>query len=144
MQAQRTVYGWALKIEPGEEIITSLSAFAGRHGVRAGLISGLGAVGETELGFLVPSTREYLRRVFHGDHEIGALTGNFSELEGRPFPHCHVVIAGEDFVAHTGHLFRGVVTVTCEVQIVTDPGILRRIQRPDLGFNPLELDENEP
>jgi predicted DNA-binding protein with PD1-like motif len=144
MQTQRTAYGWALRIETGEEIIGRLQAFAERHGVRAGLISGLGAVGETELGFFIPSRRGYVRRVFRGDHEIGALTGNFSALDGRPFPHCHVVIAGEDFVAYTGHLFRGVVTVTCEVQIVIDPGILRRVLRPDLGFNPLDLDENEP
>ena len=144
MQSQRTEYGWALKVESGEEIVAALRAFAGARRVRAGLISGIGAVGETELGFFVPATREYVRRVFTGDHEIGVLTGNFSELEGQPFPHCHVVIAGEDFVAHAGHLFRGVVTVTCEVQIVTDPGVLRRIPRLDLGFNPLELPEREP
>ena len=48
------------------------------------------------------------------------------------------VIAGEDFAAHTGHLFRGVVTVTCEVHVITDPDAMRRVRRPDLGFNPLE------
>jgi predicted DNA-binding protein with PD1-like motif len=37
-----------------------------------------------------------------------------------------------------GHLFRAVVTVTCEAQIVMDGGTLRRARRPDLGFNPLE------
>jgi predicted DNA-binding protein with PD1-like motif len=109
--------------------------------VRAGLISGLGAVGETDLGFFVRSTGQYVVRRFAGEHEIGALTGNFSELDGAPYPHCHAVIAGEDFVAHTGHLFRGVVTVTCEVQVVTDPGVLRRVRRPELGFHPLELGE---
>ena len=45
MQSQRTAYGWALKIEPGEEIIAGLSAFGVRHGVRAGIILGLGARG---------------------------------------------------------------------------------------------------
>jgi len=139
MEFQKTVYGFALKIEPGEEIVSTLRRFALDHGIRAGLISGLGAVGETELGFFIPATREYLRRVFTGDHEIGVLTGNFSELDGEPFPHCHLVIGGEDFVAYTGHLFHGIVSVTCEVQIVTDPGALRRLQRPDLGFNPLAL-----
>jgi hypothetical protein len=139
MQHQRTRYGYALKIEAGEEIIASLAAFAGDQGVRAGLISGLGAVGEPELGFFVRSTGEYVRRTFSGEHEIGALTGNFSDLDGRPFPHCHVLIAGDDFVAHTGHLFAAVVTVTCEIQVVTDPGVLRRVRRPDLGFNPLDL-----
>jgi hypothetical protein len=139
MEFQRTRYGYTLKIESGEEIIASLGALAASEGIRAGMISGLGAVGETELGFFVRSTGEYVRRTFTGEHEIGALTGNFSELDGKPFPHCHVLIAGDDFVAHTGHLFRGVVTVTCEVQIVTDPGVLKRVRRPDLGFNPLEL-----
>jgi uncharacterized protein len=139
MQHQRTRYGYALKIETGEEIIASLTAFAADQGVRAGLISGLGSVGEPELGFFVRSTGQYVRRTFSGEHEIGALTGNFSDFDGKPFPHCHAVIAGDDFVAHTGHLFSGVVTLTCEIQVVTDPGVLRRVRRPDLGFNPLDL-----
>jgi uncharacterized protein len=139
MQSQRTRYGWALKIEPGEEIVATLAAFAAEHEVFAGAISAIGAVGTTELGFFVPSSRSYVRRTFEGDHEIAALTGNLSLLDGAPFPHCHVILAGEDFVAHGGHLFSGVVTVTCEVQILTDPGVLRRVHRPDLGFHPLEL-----
>jgi uncharacterized protein len=139
MQSQRTRYGYAVKIESGEEIVATLADFAKRENVRAGLLSGLGAVGECELGFFVRSSGQYVRQVFAGEHEIGSLTGNLSELDGEPFPHCHVLIAGEDFVARTGHLFRGVATVTCEVQVVTDPGVLKRVRRPDLGFNPLEL-----
>jgi len=138
MKCQPTRYGWVVRLDPGEEIVESLLAFARDKGVRAGLISGLGSVGETELGFFVRATHEYIRRRFEGEHEIGMLTGNFSELDGEPFPHCHIVIAGPDFVAHTGHLFRGVVTVTCEIQVVIDPDIVRRASRPDLGFNPLE------
>jgi hypothetical protein len=140
MQSRRTRYGFALRLDAGEEIVASLKAFALRYGVKSGLISGLGAVGEADLGFFVRATGEYVTRTFTGEHEIGALTGNFSELDGKPFPHCHIVIAGDDFVAHTGHLFRGVVTVTCEVQVVSDPEAMRRIRRPDLGFNPLELE----
>ena len=140
MEYQRTRYGYALRLDPGEEIVSSLASFAAREGVRAGMISALGAVGETELGFFIRETGTYVRRTFPGEHEIGSLTGNFSELEGQPFPHCHVVIAGPDLVAHTGHLFRGTVTVTCEVQVVTDPGILRRVRRPEAGFNPLGLE----
>ena len=139
MEFQRTRYGYALRIDPGEEIVASLAAFAAAQGVRAGMISGLGAVGETELGFFVRETGAYVRRIFAGEHEIGSLTGNFSELDGTPFPHCHIMIAADDFVAYTGHLFRAVVTVTCEIQVITDPGVLRRVRRVDLGFNPLEL-----
>jgi len=139
MQSRRTAYGYALRIDPGEDIVATLRSFATEHGVRAGLISGLGAVGETELGFFDRATHEYRTRAFTGEYEIGALVGNFSELEGQPHPHCHIVIAGEDFVAYTGHLFRGVVTVTCEVQVITDPGVIKRVRRPDLGINAMDL-----
>jgi predicted DNA-binding protein with PD1-like motif len=116
----------------------TVRAFAGREGLRAGILSGIGSVGEVDVGFFDPASRTYETRRFEGDHEIGALTGNLSELEGEPFPHCHIVLGGRNLVAHTGHLFRGVVTVTCELQIVTDPGVLSRSPRPDLGFNPLD------
>ena len=144
MESQRTRYGWALKLDSGEEIVATLASFAEKESVRAGLISGIGAVGDPELGYFVRATREYVRRTFEGEWEIGCLTGNLSELDGRPFPHCHVVIGGPEFTAWTGHLFRGVVTVTCEAQLVTDPGILRRIRRADLGFNPLDLGPPRP
>jgi len=134
VDARRTRYGHVLRLDPGEEIVESLTAFAAREGIRAGAISGIGAVGETELGFFDPRRATYERRTFSGDHEIGALTGNFSVLENRPFPHCHIVIAGEDFVAHTGHLFRGVVTVTCEIHIVTDPDAIPRVRAAGSGF----------
>ncbi len=137
MEAQRTAYGWVLRLDRGEEIVETLTAFAAREGIGAAGVNALGAVGEAELGFFHPDTLSYDHRTFTGDHELGALVGNVSTMEGRPFLHLHAVIAGADFVAHTGHLFRGVVSVTCEVQLVTDPGVLVREVRPDLGFNPL-------
>ena len=128
-----------MKIDAGEEVVAALERFAAEESVRAGAISAIGSASDVELGCFVRSTREYVRRTFAGEWEIGSLIGNFSELDGRPFPHCHAVIGGSDFAAHTGHLFRAHVTMTCEAQIVTDPGFLRRVRRADLGFNPLEL-----
>lgn len=138
MELQRTRYGYTVRIDAGEEIVDSLTRFAASEGVRAGAISGIGSVSDPELGYFVGATRDYTRRVFPGDWELASLTGNISELEGRPFPHCHAMIGGADFAAFGGHLFRGVVAVTCEVQVTTDAGVLRRVSRPELGFNPLD------
>jgi predicted DNA-binding protein with PD1-like motif len=137
MRTQRTTYGWLLRVDAGEELFEALRAFAMQHDVRAGTISGIGAVGEAELGFFIRTTKAYVRRVFTGEHEVLSLLGNFSEFEGQPFPHCHLILAGPDFEAHGGHLFRAVVTVTCEVHVVTSPDAIVRESRPDLGFNPL-------
>lgn len=138
MQAQRLSFGWVLRLDAGEEIVGSLRRFATECGVRAGLITGIGSVGEAELGFFARSTLAYARRTFTGDHEVVSLLGNFSLLEGEPFPHCHVVLAGEDFVAYGGHLFSAVVSMTCELHVVTGADdVLLRPARPDLGFHPI-------
>ncbi len=139
VQWQSTRYGYVVKLDPGEEIVESLHAFAVARGIRAGALSGIGAAGPCELGYFIPGTHEYVRREFPDEYEIGSLTGNWSEFDGEPFPHCHVVLGGDDFVAYTGHLFRGIVTVTCEIHVITDPAIVHRTRRPDLGFNPLDL-----
>jgi predicted DNA-binding protein with PD1-like motif len=144
VQVRRTDYGFALRLDPGEEIIAALKAFALAHGVRAGVICGLGAVGEAEVGFFDRFEKKYLTRTFTGEHEIGSLTGNFSELDGQPFPHCHILLSGPDLVGYTGHLFRGVVTVTCEMQVIVTPGRFLRVRHPAEGFNPLDLDESAP
>ena len=143
MKWQPTRFGFVLRLEAGEEIFSSHQRYAERFRLRSGTVTGLGAVGETELGFFHPATREYSRRRFTGDYEIGSLIGNLSELEGRPHPHCHLVISGPDFVAHAGHLFRAVVSTTCEITIATDPDPLLRVSRPDLGFHPLEPVESD-
>jgi hypothetical protein len=140
VEYQSTRYGYALKLDAGEEIVATLASFAAQRGVRAGMISGIGSVRDPELGFFLTDHRTYERRTFHGEWEIGSLTGNLSDLEGQPFAHCHVVLGGADFTAWTGHLFRGVVTLTCEVHVVVDPGIIRRLRREDLGFHPLRLE----
>jgi predicted DNA-binding protein with PD1-like motif len=137
MKSQRTVHGWVLRLDRGEEIVSTLAIWAQANAVLGGAISGIGSVGEAELGFFRRETSAYERRTFTGEHEILSLTGNLSLLEGTPFPHCHLILAGPDFVAHGGHLFRGVVTVTCEVHVMTSGKPIVRESRPDLGFHPL-------
>jgi predicted DNA-binding protein with PD1-like motif len=138
VKPQRLRYGYVLRLDPGEEILASLTDFARHEGVRAGLISGLGAASDLELGFFVRGEDRYVRETLAGEHEILALTGNLSAIAGEPFVHCHILVAGEDLAARGGHLFRAVVTVTCEVQIVTDPGTIERVRVPGKTFMPLE------
>jgi hypothetical protein len=138
MKAQATRTGFTLRLDSGEEIVWTLTAFAAARGVRSGTISGLGSAAEIELGYFDRGAGEYLRRRLEGEFEILSLTGNLSELEGTPFAHLHAVVGGRDFAALGGHLFHAVVTVTCELQLVTDPGVMRRVRLPGTAFRPIE------
>jgi predicted DNA-binding protein with PD1-like motif len=139
VEYQRTRFGYVLRLDRGEDILESLARFATEQGVRSGWISGLGSVTDPELGFFLRDSQSYEKRRMEGEFEIGALTGNLTEMEGKPFPHCHVVLGDRTFAATAGHLFQGTVSVTCEVMIVTDPTALRRTRRDDLGFHPIEI-----
>lgn len=138
MKAQRTRYGFVLRLDAGEEIRGTIAAFARREGLRCAALSGIGSARDVELGYYHRTRGEYVRQRLEDEVEILALTGNLSELEGAPFPHLHVVVAGSDFAARGGHFFQGVVSVTCEVQLVTDPGVLTRVRSADGDFSPLE------
>jgi predicted DNA-binding protein with PD1-like motif len=105
-----------LRLDPGDEIVESLAAFAERNAIGAGLISGIGAVGEAELGFFDRHLKEYVRKLYRGEFA--------------------------DMVAVGGHLFRAVVTVTCEVHLVTDAASVRRVRDAERGFSPLDLREH--
>jgi uncharacterized protein len=137
VKSQRTRYGFVLRLDAGEEIRETIAAFAGREGLRCAAISGIGAARDLELGYYHRLRGEYQRRRLDDEFEILALTGNLSVLEGAPFVHLHVVLGGADFAALGGHLFQGVVSVTCEVQLVTDPGVLTRVPPADGDFSPL-------
>ena len=137
MKSQRTTQGWVLRLDRGEEIVSTLTAWAEAKAVLGGYLFGIGSVGEAELGRFRRETSSYERRTFTGEYEILSLIGNLSLLDGKPFLHCHMIIAGPDFLPHGGHLFRGVVSVTCEVHVETSEISIIRESRPDLGFHPL-------
>lgn len=108
---------FCVRLERGDEVIASLTAFATEHGIHAGSMSGIGAVMDTELGFYELETQTYHRKTFAEDHELLSLIGNFSRVDGAPFVHAHVTLGGSDFRVVGGHLFKAVVAVTVELVV---------------------------
>ena len=66
MQSRATRYGWVVRVDSGEDLFEALREFAVREDVRAGTLTGIGAVSETELGFFDRETGSYVRRTFTG------------------------------------------------------------------------------
>jgi hypothetical protein len=140
MQFQRIPSGYLVRLVKGEEIITALAGFIEREKIKGGGFTGLGAMADVALGYFDAHTREYVRKEYPGEYEIGNLTGNFAWLEGKPVVHAHATISGPDLAAHTGHLFKGIVSVTCEVTLVVADTTIRRALDPDVGLNLLALE----
>lgn len=131
--------GWAIVLERGDDVLDCLRQVAREAGIRSGSLSGLGAVNGVQLAYWDTGRREYLRSDLAGDFEIGALAGNFTTLDGEPFVHAHVVVAGRDLAALTGHLMAARCAATVEIFVHDYATEIRRGPDPDIGLNLCKL-----
>jgi predicted DNA-binding protein with PD1-like motif len=127
--------GWALVLERGDDLHASLQRLAREAGIASGFFAGLGAVDAVQLAYWDLERKEYARRDFSGDHEIGALVGNLTRLDGEPFVHAHAVVGGPDFVAYTGHLMRARCAATVEIFVHAVATPIVRGPAPEIGLN---------
>jgi uncharacterized protein len=106
--------GYLIRLERGEEVQAVLTRFLADRSIRAGMITGLGGVGDAELGFYDLADKVYLRKVIPGNLELVSYMGNITLVEGKPFIHAHAVVSGADYHAWSGHFFGAKVTITGE------------------------------
>ena len=130
---------YVLRLDPGDEVVSSIIAFADACEISAGWISGLGSVDHAVLGFLDPKEKVYLKRTFDERLEIGHLTGNLGLAGGKPFAHLHAVVSPRELLAYAGHLHEARVAVVVEIMVTALPGTLERIVDPASGFGRISL-----
>jgi uncharacterized protein len=130
---------YVLRLDPGEELVASLRAFAEDAEIRAGWFTGIGSVDSVILGFLDPEANEYVKRRFEERMEVGSLTGSLSMEGERPYVHVHAVLSPRELLAYTGHVHEAKVAVLLEIHVVSLPGRLERAQAPGRPFPSLFL-----
>ncbi len=106
-----------LILERGEELQSSLQAFAAKSGVKSAWLSGLGGAMKVTLGFYSLESKSYEWKEFDEPLEIVSLTGNLSLSEGQPFWHIHGVFSNRGYQAVGGHVKSMTVGLTGELHI---------------------------
>ncbi|MBI4721079.1 MAG: DNA-binding protein [Chitinivibrionia bacterium] len=130
---------YILKLERGEEVVETLTRFAGDVDIAAGVINGIGAVRQCTLGYFDPDTKEYSRQLIEESCEVANLSGTTGRFEGKPVLHLHATLADAHHRTTAGHLFSAVVSATLEVHIMKLPGELVRKRDDFTGLNLLDL-----
>lgn len=128
-----------IRLERGEEIVSSLLACAAQQGIRAGSVSGIGAISGAVIGFFNPDSKSYREIAFSEPLEILSLTGNLSTKEGAPYAHLHVSLGRENGEAVGGHLVSATVSATAELFLQPLNGTLIRTFSEEIGLNLLKL-----
>ena len=140
MDYRKSETGFTIRLDRGEELVETLTAFLAERGVGRATLTAIGAVDDPELGLFTMKTREYLRRRFEGEYELASLTGNVTLVDGKPFAHMHALLSDEDCRVIGGHLFSARVSVTCEIDLRVYKGELRRSRDDETTLNLIDFD----
>lgn len=130
---------WFLRIDRGEEIVSTIAAFSSEHSISLGTVQGIGAAGSAVIGLFDTKAKEYRPVKLEGDFEITSLAGNITVMDGRPYLHLHVTLSDASYHAYGGHLTSAVVSGTCEVFIHALDGSAGRRFDDAVGLNVLDL-----
>lgn len=95
---------YIVSVQDKASIVESLSDFVNNQHIQAGEVTGIGAVNEATLRFFTPSTKSYVDKTFKEQMEVTNISGNVSEVEGKPMLHLHITLGREDYTALAGHL----------------------------------------
>jgi hypothetical protein len=120
-----------ISLETGDEIIESITNVLKIEKIYSGMINGIGAIGQVELGFYNIESKEYKKESFNYDYELTSLMGNITLKDKVPFVHIHINMSDDNFKVLGGHLFSAVTAASAEVIILLNEQTIKR-----------ELDEN--
>ncbi|MFH1590918.1 MAG: PPC domain-containing DNA-binding protein [archaeon] len=140
MKAIKTDYGFLLKIESGEEVISSITGFCEEQGLGAGVMLGLGAVRDAELAYYNPETKEYETRLFDEQMEVVSFLSNIAMEEGKVLLHPHCTLGRKDFSLIGGHLIRAEAKPVLETHIFKDSTSVKRALDTGINLKALDLD----
>ncbi len=120
MQARREGAHWMVRLDDGEDVFDSLSAFARKEGIRAATIEfGIGMFARASLGYW--DGRQYQAHEVGVNHEVVSLHGTIAVADGQPSIHLHCALAGPDHRLVGGHLLRATVRYVQEVSVHAFP-----------------------
>jgi uncharacterized protein len=120
-------------LEPGEETMATLTAFARAQALSASQITAIGAFERVVLGYFDRDQRDYQPITIEQQVEVLSLVGDIVGQRDELKLHAHVVVGKSDGSAHGGHLLEATVWPTLEAVITETPTHLRRRFDPKTG-----------
>lgn len=138
MEYRRFGDAYYIRLDRGDEVVSSVLEVCRREGVTSATYSGIGGCDEAQIQTYLPETNEFETRALSGLLELAALTGNVvSDEEGALHHHTHAVFAYKDGGDHrvaAGHIRSATVRYTAEIELrPVAGGAIGRWHDPETG-----------
>lgn len=130
---------FVLRLNKGEEIVSSIKDLCEKEDITLGSISGIGASNHIVAGLYKVTEKKYCSKEYKGNFELTSIVGNISIKDGEPYLHIHLNFADEEGRAFGGHLNEAVISATCELFIRKISGNVYRKYDENIGLNLYEF-----
>jgi hypothetical protein len=128
-----------LRLDEGEEIVSSVTAVCQELGLTAATVSGIGFTTEMKVRIYDKEQDQFLFQTLTGSMEITSLTGNVFQADNGLFTHLHIMAADRTMAIRGGHLISCVIGATGEIILDALPASITRGPSDDLRLGPLRF-----
>ena len=140
MEYRKFPQGYVLRLDPGEEIVSSLTRLVADENIQLASVSAIGAANDVTIGIFNTAEKQYYSQRHQGDYEISALVGSVTRKEGEPYLHLHITIGNPvTGQVHAGHLTSAVISATLELFLQVWDGQVGRKFSDQVGLNLFEF-----
>ena len=140
MEYRKFPQGYVLRLDPGEEIVSSLTRLVADENIQLASVSAIGAANDVTIGIFKTAEKQYYSQRYQGDYEISALVGSVTRKEGEPYLHLHITIGNPvTGQVHAGHLTSAVISATLELFLQVWDGQVGRKFSDQVGLNLFEF-----
>ena len=124
-----------IRMDKGEEVVSSLKSICQKEDIKLASVSAIGAVNDITVGVFNPDTKQYKSNRFTGNFEIVSLSGTVTTMKGIPYIHLHMSVGDGNGKVFGGHLNEAKISATCEMVITLIEGEVEREYSEEIGLN---------
>ena len=124
-----------IRLDEGDEVVSSLKDLCRKESIHSAFVSGIGAARKAEIAHYDTKEKKYNVKRFEGMLEIVSLNGNMAMLDGEPAAHLHVCISRHDYSTLSGHLMSAEVSPQCEIFMLPYKAKVTRKHDEKTGLN---------
>ena len=140
MEYRRFNDTYVIRMDRGEEVLTTLTGICEQEGIRLAAVSAIGAADRAVVGLYDVGEQVYHKKEFREPMEIASLLGTVSEKNGKPYLHLHAALCDASMQTHGGHVNELWISVTCEMILRLLPGEVGRRLDEVTGLNVFDFD----
>ena len=129
---------YAVRIDRGEEVVSSLLKMQESEGISAAIVEGLGAADYVKFGLYDVGSQKFLPNELAEPLEVTSITGNLTRQEGKPYLHAHINVADARGHVSGGHLIECRISGTAELFVTPLAGTIGR-RKDDMTGTGLNL-----